>query len=78
MPIISVEIMKTKDEREIQKTTKEKKIKSLKSNHFEAYIKILRIEARKFHFSKYKKFFWGGFFIFFFFFFFLFLGVKVR
>ena len=25
MPIISVEIMKTKDEREIQKTTKEKK-----------------------------------------------------
>ena len=27
MPIISVEIMKTKDEREIQKTTKEKKSK---------------------------------------------------
>ena len=25
MPIITVEIMKTKDEREIQKTTKEKK-----------------------------------------------------
>ena len=28
MPIISVEIMKTKDEREIQKTTKEKKKKA--------------------------------------------------
>ena len=29
MPIISVEIMKTKDEREIQQTTKEKKKQSV-------------------------------------------------
>ena len=29
MPIISVEIMKTKDEREIQKATKEKKNQSV-------------------------------------------------
>ena len=29
MPVISVEIMKTKDERETQKTTKEKKYQSV-------------------------------------------------
>ena len=39
MPRISVEIMKTKDERETRKTTKEKQTKTESSNKIEAIAK---------------------------------------
>ena len=42
MPIISVEIMKTKDEREMQKTTKEKQTKAERSNGNRSYSERVR------------------------------------
>ena len=42
MPIISVEIMKTIDEREMQKTTKEKQAKSERSKGNRSYSKKVR------------------------------------
>ena len=39
MPIISLEIMKTIDEKEIQKTTKEKQIKTERSKGEKAIVK---------------------------------------
>ena len=42
MPIISVEIMKTIDEREMQKTTKEKQTKAERSNRNRSYSERVR------------------------------------
>ena len=42
MPIITVEIMKTKDEREIQKTTKEKKKQSLSKVYISNQVRHIR------------------------------------
>ena len=42
MPIISVEIVKTKDEREMQKTTKEKQTKAESSKRNRRYSERLR------------------------------------
>ena len=42
MPIISVEIMKTIDEREMQKTTKEKQTKAERSNGNRSYSERVR------------------------------------
>ena len=42
MPIISVEIMKAKDEREMQKTTKEKQTKTESSKGNRSYRERLR------------------------------------
>ena len=40
MPIISAEVMKTIDERELQKTTKEKQTKAERSKGTEAIVKV--------------------------------------
>ena len=42
MPIISVEIMKKIDEREMQKTTKEKQTKTQRSKENRSYSEIMR------------------------------------
>ena len=42
MPIISVEMMKTIDEREMQKRTKEKQIKTERSNGNRGYSERIR------------------------------------
>ena len=42
MPIISIEIMKTIDQREIQKTTKEKQTKTESSKENRSYTKRVR------------------------------------
>ena len=42
VPIISVEIMKTKDERELQKTTKEKQKKTQRSKGNRTYSERVR------------------------------------
>ena len=44
MPIISVEIMKTVDEREIQKTTKEKQAKTEKRKGNRSYSERVRVK----------------------------------
>ena len=44
MPIISIEIMKTIDERKMQKTTKEKQTKTEKSKRNKSYIE--RVKAK--------------------------------
>ena len=46
MPMISVEIMKTVDEREMQKTTKEKQIKTERSKENRSYSE--RVRAKRF------------------------------
>ena len=44
MPIISIEIMKTIDEKKMQKTTKEKQTKTEKSKRNKSYIE--RVKAK--------------------------------
>ena len=44
MPIISVEIMKTIDERELQKTTKEKQAKTEKNRGDRSYSEEVRVK----------------------------------
>ena len=44
MPIISIEIMKTIDERKMQKTTKEKQTKTEKTKRNKSYIE--RVKAK--------------------------------
>ena len=51
MPIISVEIMKTIDEREMQKTTKEKQAKTERSKRNRSYSERVRIYGFVMHLS---------------------------
>ena len=45
MPIISIEIMKTIDERELQKTTKEKQTKTERSKENRSYCERVRVKC---------------------------------